>query len=301
VHSQPHATMASSTIRTSLLAAAGALLLSSTSRPVSAFAPSVSRTAFAPAHHHTAPRTTGRSLPPLHAGGFEWEDPDEVAEREGVDNPFEKEKEGAVGDAARLLGPRLQGSNLYFVGMMGCGKSAVGSVVAKRMGSYSFLDTDQVIESATGISIPEIFAAEGEEGFRDVESQVLDSVHAYVRCVVSTGGGVVCSPKNWGKLQTGIVVWLDATPELIFSRIKGDTNRPLLQTDDPLGKLTSLLQERTELYDQADVRVEVKGGMDQNAVADKVVEAVHNFITENPPAWKTAKAKAQEQGLDWVQ
>ena len=60
------------------------------------------------------------------------------------------------------------------------------------MGTYNFLDTDTIIEKATGLTIPEIFAEEGEEGFRKVESQILDSVHSYVRCVVSTGGGIVC-------------------------------------------------------------------------------------------------------------
>mmetsp|Transcript_4894 Transcript_4894/g.9706 ORF Transcript_4894/g.9706 Transcript_4894/m.9706 type:complete len:308 (-) Transcript_4894:857-1780(-) len=244
---------------------------------------------------------TKRRLGFLYAGGFEYEDPEEVAEREAVDNPFKSGASTGGTDAARLLAPRLQGSNLYFVGMMGSGKTAVGSIVAKRMGSYSFLDTDSIIESATGATIPELFEAEGEEGFRKVEAQILDSVHAYVRCVVSTGGGAVCMPQNWSKLQTGIVVWLSVDPELIIKRISGDTNRPLLQTENPLGTLESLLENRLEMYKQADVHVEITEGMSETDVADKVVEAVHNFIDENPPAWKTAKANAQEQGLDWVQ
>jgi len=107
--------------------------------------------------------------------------------------------------------------------------------------------------------------------------------------------------QNWSKLQTGIVVWLSVDPELIIKRISGDTNRPLLQTENPLGTLESLLENRLEMYKQADVHVEITEGMSETDVADKVVEAVHNFIDENPPAWKTAKANAQEQGLDWVQ
>ena len=65
------------------------------------------------------------------------------------------------------------------------------------MGSYNFLDTDQIIEKATGLTIPEIFEQEGEDGFRKAESQVLDSVHSYVRCVVSTGGGLVIACPLW--------------------------------------------------------------------------------------------------------
>jgi len=169
------------------------------------------------------------------------------------------------------------------------------------MGTYNFLDTDTIIEKATGLSIPEIFESEGEEGFRDVEAQILESVHSYVRCVVSTGGGVVCRMGNWSKLQTGMVIWLDVDPEVIIKRIEGDENRPLLQSDDPLQKLKDLLEERKDRYSAADVRIEVTEDMDAEAVADKVFRELHDFIDDNPPSWKKAKAKAQAEGLDWVQ
>ena len=168
------------------------------------------------------------------------------------------------------------------------------------MGTYNFLDTDEIIEKATGMSIREIFEAEGEEGFRKVESQVLDSVHPYVRCVISTGGGIVTRIENWSKLQTGIVVWLDVDAEVIMKRIEG-TDRPLLQTEDPLAKLKELLDERKDKYNQADVRIEVTEDMDVGNVADLVIRTLHDFIDDNPPAWKLAKAKAQAEGLDWVQ
>ena len=167
------------------------------------------------------------------------------------------------------------------------------------MGNYNFLDTDVIIEKATGMTIPDIFKTEGEDGFRDVEAQVLDSVHAYVRCVISTGGGVVCRLGNWSKLQTGIVVWLDVEPEIIIKRIEG-TDRPLLQTPDPLQKIKDLLVSRKDRYMQADVRVQVTETMDEHAVVDAVIRQLHDFIDENPPNWKKAKAKAQAEGLDWV-
>jgi len=258
----------------------------------------------------------------LYAGGFEWEDPAEEFDQ-GVDNPYKNPElnllkdssvndEDGIGDGtggekgpskidpARLLGPRLNGSNLYFVGMMGSGKSAVGDVVARRMGSYNFLDTDEIIEKATSLSIPQIFETEGEQAFREVEAQILDSVHAYVRCVISTGGGIVTRMQNWSKLQTGIVVWLDVSPEVIIKRIEG-TDRPLLQTEDPLQTLNDLLEARKSKYEQADIKIEVTADMDENKVADEVIKSVHYFIDDNPPAWKKAKAKAQSEGLDWVQ
>jgi shikimate kinase len=149
------------------------------------------------------------------------------------------------------------------------------------------------------MTIPEIFKSEGEEGFRKVEAQVLDSVHPYVRCVISTGGGLVCRIENWSKLQTGIVVWLDVDPEVIMKRIEG-TDRPLLQTEDPLQKLKDLLQERKTKYSQADVRIEITEEMGEEEVADEIIKSLHDFIDNNPPAWKLAKAKAQAEGLDWV-
>lgn len=165
------------------------------------------------------------------------------------------------------------------------------------MGTYNFLDTDVIIEKAVGRSIPEIFEDEGEEGFRKVEGQVLDSVHAHVRCVVSTGGGIVCRMENWSKLQTGLVVWLDVDPEIIMKRIEqqssGKDNRPLLKTEDPLSTLHNILQERKDRYSQADVRIEVAEDMDAEKVADAVIRELHDFIDNNPPQWKLAKAKAQ--------
>ena len=168
------------------------------------------------------------------------------------------------------------------------------------MGTYNFLDTDTILERAAGMSIPEIFEAEGEEAFRTAEAQVLDSVHAHVRIVVSTGGGLVMRNQNWSKLQTGLVVYLKVDPEVIMKRIEG-TDRPLLQTEDPLDTLKKLTEERKERYEQADVTVEIEEGMSVEDVADQCVRALHDFIDENPPAWKEAKAKAQADGLDWVQ
>jgi shikimate kinase len=168
------------------------------------------------------------------------------------------------------------------------------------MGSYTYLDTDEIIEKAAGLTIPEIFASEGEEGFREIEAQVLDSVHPYVRCVISTGGGIVCRMENWAKLHTGLIVWLDVKPEVIYGRIQG-TDRPLLQTEDPLQTLSDLLEARKDKYRNADLRIEVTADMDENAVADTVIRELHNFIDSNPPAWKLAKQKAKAEGLDWIQ
>jgi shikimate kinase len=243
----------------------------------------------------------------LLAGGFEWEDPTSDEADPGVENPYKnpallknEDDDSLKVDPARLLSPRLQGCNLYFIGMMGSGKSTVGDHVARRMGTYNFLDTDTILERAAGMTIPQIFDTEGEEAFRVAEAQVLDSVHSHVRIVVSTGGGLVMRNQNWSKLQTGLVVYLKCEPEVIMKRIEG-TDRPLLQTDNPLETLQKLMKERKERYEQADVTVEITEGMGVEEVSDKCIRALHDFIDDNPPAWKQAKAKAQADGLDWVQ
>lgn len=253
---------------------------------------------------------SSRNTVVLQAGGFEWEDPTSDEADPGVENPYKNpdlllqstdgDGSSLKVDPARLLSPRLRGCNLYFIGMMGSGKSTVGDLVARRMGTYNFLDTDTILEKAAGMSIPEIFETEGEEAFRTAEAQVLDSVHAHVRIVVSTGGGLVMRNQNWSKLQTGLVVYLKVDPEVIMKRIEG-TDRPLLQTENPLETLQKLTEERKERYEAADVTVEIEEGMSVDDVADKCIRALHDFIDDNPPAWKQAKAKAQADGLDWVQ
>jgi shikimate kinase len=170
------------------------------------------------------------------------------------------------------------------------------------MGSYTFLDTDEIIEKAVDMTITEIFEKEGEDVFRDVESQVLNTVYAYIRCVISTGGGIVCKRDNWSKLQSGIVVWLDVDPTIIVQRIEGNTNRPLLlNTDNRLQTIQNLLEQRQSMYMNADVRVQVTDiNETEDSVADRVVKDIHDYSDDHPPAWKQAKVKAQAEGLDWV-
>jgi shikimate kinase len=149
--------------------------------------------------------------------------------------------------------------NLYLVGMMGTGKSAVGRPLAAALG-YRFLDADTSVERVAGRSIPELFAEVGEPGFRDLETAVLGQIASWHSLVVATGGGVVTRPENWGHMQQGVVVWLDAPPELLLSRLAADPSpRPLLQTADPESQLTSLLSQRQRLYAQADLHIRQAG------------------------------------------
>lgn len=186
----------------------------------------------------------------------------------------------------RELAEKLKNVNLYLVGMMGSGKSVVGEAISRQLGSYTFVDTDETIEKAVGSSVSDLFASEGEAGFRAVEEQVLGQVAAYVRLVIATGGGIVTTKANWASLRQGIVVWLDVPTDVLFARLDGDAERakrPLLgDRDDLEAKLDAMLEERASLYGEADVRVSLSGGESAGEVAGLVIDDVITFINENP-------------------
>ncbi len=138
--------------------------------------------------------------------------------------------------------------NIYLVGMMGAGKTTVGRLLARRL-KLRFVDSDHEIEARCGVKIPVIFEIEGEAGFRLRERQAIAELTALDGIVLATGGGAVLSSENRGHLASrGIVVYLRATPEDLYERVRHDRNRPLLATPDPLARLRSLYAERDALY-----------------------------------------------------
>jgi shikimate kinase len=152
-------------------------------------------------------------------------------------------------------------NNIYLVGMPGAGKTTIGRQLARRL-QRSFVDADHEIEARTGVRIPLIFDIEGEQGFRDRESKVLVELGGQSHLVVATGGGAVLRPENRAALkQGGLVVYLHATPRLLFERTRLDPNRPLLQVNDPMKKIEELFAERDPLYrEMADIIINSLGG-----------------------------------------
>lgn len=185
--------------------------------------------------------------------------------------------------AAHPLRSRLGGRNLYLVGMMGSGKSSSGRPLAQQLG-YGFVDADNVIEEAAGRSIPDLFEQEGEEGFRALESQVLQAIGQRHSLVVATGGGVVTRPQNWGVLHQGIVIWLDPPRETLMRRLTDDsTPRPLLACPDPEEDLQRLLEQRRPLYAEADLQVPI-GDQTAETVASLVLEKIPTILRTDPGA-----------------
>jgi shikimate kinase len=138
--------------------------------------------------------------------------------------------------------------NLYLVGMMGAGKTTVGRMLARRL-KLRFVDSDHEIEARCGVKIPVIFEIEGEAGFRAREAQAIAELVRLDGIVLATGGGVVLAAENRRLLaERGTVVYLRATPEHVYERVRQDRNRPLLASGNPLARLRELYRERDPLY-----------------------------------------------------
>lgn len=142
---------------------------------------------------------------------------------------------------------------VVLVGMMGAGKSAVGTALAKRLG-VGFRDSDTEIEQAAAASIAEIFARDGEVFFRAREAEVIARLLREAPAILSTGGGAYLLPQTRALISRhGVAVWLRADVELLWARVKHKDTRPLLRTKDPKKTLRDLLEARKGAYEQADL------------------------------------------------
>ena len=142
--------------------------------------------------------------------------------------------------------------NIVLIGFMGSGKSMIARELGIRL-KAQVVATDALIEDREGKPIQEIFKSKGEAYFRDLETEIIKEVSLRRGIIIDCGGGVVLRKENLKLLKTnGIVFYLQATPEVIYQRIKNEGHRPLLKVPDPLGRIKELLQQRLPLYNQAD-------------------------------------------------
>lgn len=167
---------------------------------------------------------------------------------------------------------------LYLVGNMGSGKTTVGRLIAERLG-LPFYDLDAEIERLTRRKIADIFAEQGEQGFREVESQTLQLIAEPCRpAVIATGGGTVLREANRERMRfSGWVVYLSASLETLWQRVQHSTERPLLQTNTPREQLQALTQEREPLYQEVDWVVET-----DDRTPEEVAEAVVRLYQPTP-------------------
>jgi shikimate kinase len=161
----------------------------------------------------------------------------------------------------------LNAENVFLVGPMGSGKSAVGRQLAARLG-LAFVDSDAEIEALTGVDIAYIFEREGEAGFRVRERDVLDALTCRPGVLVATGGGAVLDPDTRARLRSrGCVVYLRTSVNQQLARTRRSGHRPLLRTPDPLGALERLMQVRAPRYEEsADLIVDTDARKVQSVV-----------------------------------
>ena len=140
-------------------------------------------------------------------------------------------------------------NNIILIGPMGSGKSSIGKKLSKMM-KFDFVDTDNLIEENTGVDIPTIFEHEGETGFRERESKILQEISDYQQTVVGTGGGIIISKKNRGIIKKmGFAVYLTASIKELVYRTEHDKNRPLINSDDAENKIRNIINDRKEYYE----------------------------------------------------
>lgn len=184
---------------------------------------------------------------------------------DGDDEPTAENRADAPAVRARL-GPR----SVVLIGLMGAGKSTVGRRLARKL-DLPFMDADHEIESAAGMSIPDIFSIYGEEYFRDGERRVIARLLQEGPLVLATGGGAFMNEETRARIAAaGVSIWLKADLDVLMQRVRKRSNRPLLQTPDPEGTMRKLMDARYPIYAQADLTVESHEAPHDRVVADVI-------------------------------
>ena len=178
-------------------------------------------------------------------------------------------------------------SNLILIGFMGSGKTSMGKQLAKYL-KREFIDTDQCIVKKTHRTISQFMEESGEEAFRAIESDVLEELlekKGREKIVLSTGGGIILNPKNQDLLrQLGIIIWLDATSDKLFERVRRNAWRPLLQVEHPRHTFNQLLSERIKIYEMlSDIKIDTTH-LSYTQTLEAIIEKVsfHLIKTINP-------------------
>ncbi len=162
---------------------------------------------------------------------------------------------------------------------MGSGKTSVSKALS-NISHFTLIDTDQKIEELEQTSIHQLFSTKGETYFRKVEESLCESLLTSKDCIISTGGGMILSEKNQDLLKKmGIIIYLEASVEIIVSRIKNETKRPLFNQKSPLNSLSILLKKREPIYKKlADLTISTN-----HKTIEEIAEIIWHFYNKNHP------------------
>lgn len=181
----------------------------------------------------------------------------------------------------------LAGRPIVLVGMMGAGKTTVGRRLANKLGRH-FIDSDEEVEKAAGMSIEDIFKLHGEDDFRAGEVKVISRLLRDEGIVLGTGGGAFINPDTRAHVkELGISVWIKADFDLLFARVQRRSNRPLLKTPNPRETLRKLMDQRYPIYAEADLTI-VSRDVPQDQVASDVIDALHAHLANRTSAQEAA-------------
>lgn len=161
--------------------------------------------------------------------------------------------------------------NIVLIGFMGTGKTTIATALANRLG-LRYVSTDNLIENREKRTINEIFREEGEERFRDIETEVVREISGLEGLVIDTGGGIVLREENMKMLKScGVVICLTAGADMIMERTRKYKHRPLLNVDDPKLRIRSLLAKRAPYYSAADHTVDT-GKLTARQAVERIIE-----------------------------
>lgn len=173
--------------------------------------------------------------------------------------------------------------SVVLVGMMGAGKSTIGRRLAMRL-RLPFIDADNEIEAAAGMSIPDIFEVHGEPHFRDGEARVIARLLESGPILLATGGGAFMREDTRAKIRDrAISMWLKADADVILRRVKRRADRPLLQNADPAAVIARLIEARHPFYEQTDILIDLRD-VPHDRIVDECVVALHEHLFRPRPA-----------------
>lgn len=168
----------------------------------------------------------------------------------------------------------MQTDNIFLIGFMGVGKSTMARLLAEAL-QMELIEMDETIEAEQEMTINEIFAKKGEEGFRDIESALVERISQEKKAIISCGGGAVLRAKNVENMKkSGKIIFLTATPQTIFERVHNSTNRPLLNNNMNVEYIAQLMERRREIYEKSADVIIATDEKDQDMILEELLNTI---------------------------